>query len=170
MLAAGSYTWPLAKLIELNVPVRPAKGYSLTVPLGQSTVRPRFAVVDDALHAAVVPLGGDRLRVAGTAEFTGFDTHIAPARIANLKALLKQVYPEFEYRDADAEAWCGLRPMTPDGRPIIGRSPIQNVWLCTGHGPLGWTLAAGSGRALAERIAGQVPEFDLAPFAPARCA
>ena len=164
VLAAGSCSWPLGKRLGLPIPVRPAKGYSISVPLGEADPKLGHAVLDDSLHAAVVPLGGALIRVAGTAEFTGFDGHLNPHRIRNLERLLNQVLPEFGYASEDVQGWCGFRPMTPDGRPIIGPTPIENLYLNTGHGPLGWTLACGSGRALARLMTGAAPETDLAPF------
>jgi D-amino-acid dehydrogenase len=125
-------------------------------------------VVDDELHAAVVPLREGLLRIAGTAEFAGFDQEINPYRIENLKALLRLVYPQIDLDSVTAEAWCGLRPMTTDGRPLLGVSRISNLFLNTGHGPLGWTQACGSGRALAGLITTGQPEYDLADFAPSR--
>ncbi len=168
VIAAGSYSWPLGKLFGLSVPVRPAKGYSLTVPLDQSEIKPRYAIVDDALHAAIVPLAGDKLRLAGTAEFAGFDTTLSPQRAANLAQFLGRVYPNVKYDPAMVIPWCGLRPMTSDGRPIIGRSSIANVFLNTGHGPLGWTLACGSGKVLADEIVGNPPTYDIKAFSPSR--
>ena len=165
VLAGGSFTWPLAKKVGINVPVRPAKGYSITLPMGELDPKPRHAVVDEHLHAAVVPLGGQRFRVAGTAEFTGFDDTVNPARIENLKVLLKMVYPQVSCRDDQVEGWCGFRPMTPDGKPIIGSTKVQRLYLCTGHGPLGWTLACGSGKSLAELMVGKDPEYDISGFA-----
>ena len=123
---------------------------------------PRFAVVDDAMHAAVVPLGGNRLRVAGTAEFAGSDTRVRPERIANLQRLLKRLYPELKVGTADT--WAGLRPMTSDGRCILGRSPVENLFLNTGHGALGWTMACGSGKVVAETVLRQPTSYDIAPF------
>jgi D-amino-acid dehydrogenase len=168
VLAAGSYSWPLGKRFGITVPVRPAKGYSLTLPNVTAEPRPALAVVDDELHAAVVPLREGLLRIAGTAEFAGFDQEINPYRIENLKALLRLVYPQIDLDSVTAEAWCGLRPMTTDGRPLLGVSRISNLFLNTGHGPLGWTQACGSGRALAGLITTGQPEYDLADFAPSR--
>ncbi len=162
VLAAGSYSPVLGKRLKVRVPVVPAKGYSITVPLaGDCPGRP---VLDDALHAAVVPLGGNRLRVAGTAEFAGYDVSVQPARIHNLKRLLKRIYPQVDASRADREAWAGLRPMTPDGRPLLGASRWHNLFLNTGHGALGWTLAAASGKVVAELVLGQAPSHDLAAF------
>ena len=159
VLATGSYSPEFAKKLGFRLPVRPAKGYSLTVPMDKANPQPRYAVIDDELHAAVVPLG-DKLRIAGTAEFTGFDLNINPRRIANLQALLKRIYPELPVSEQRMEAWTGLRPMTTDGMPILGSSPIANLFLNTGHGPLGWTMACGSGKIVADLVIDRRPEFD----------
>jgi len=168
VLAAGSSSWPLGKTFGVKVPVRPAKGYSITVPTMTEAPLPHYAIVDEALHAAVVPLGRDRLRVAGTAEFAGFDRNLNPARVANLTALLGRIYPQLEPAQAAADAWCGLRPMTADGRPLLGATRVSNLFLNTGHGPLGWTLACGSGQLLADLITGEQTDIDPAPFAASR--
>ena len=164
VLAAGSQSWPLGRQFGLRLPIRPAKGYSITLPAGEAQPKLNRPVLDDALHAAVVPLGEKLIRVAGTAEFTGFDGRLNPHRIRNLEHLLAQVLPEFRYAAKDVQGWCGFRPMTPDGRPIIGHTPIENLYLNTGHGPLGWTQACGSGQALARLMTGQPSETDLVPF------
>ncbi|MDH3643732.1 MAG: FAD-dependent oxidoreductase, partial [Gammaproteobacteria bacterium] len=165
VLAAGSFSTGLARQLGFRLPVRPAKGYSITVPVGAWTQRPRYPLVDDELHAAVVPVG-DRLRVAGTAEFAGYDTTIDGTRVANLRGLLARTYPDFEASigNADINAWTGLRPMTHDGSPILGRSPVENLYLNTGHGPLGWTMACGSGKVVADIVCGNEPEIDLGGF------
>lgn len=169
VLAAGSYSAPLARQIGLAVPVQPAKGYSITVPCAAWTAPPRMPVIDDFLHAAVCPLGG-RLRVAGTAEFAGYDLTLRPARIANLYGLLKQLYPAVEpYLDpAQVQAWTGLRPMSADGVGVMGATPVRNLFLNTGHGPLGWTMAAGAGKLVADEIVGAAPALDLAAYRLAR--
>jgi len=168
VLAAGSWSWPLGRQFGVRVPVRPAKGYSLTVPTVVEGPRPRYAIVDESLHAAVVPLGADTLRVAGTAEFAGFDMTLTRARLDNLRTLLSRIYPQLEVRDGSAQGWCGLRPMTVDGRPLIGRTGVTNLFLNTGHGALGWTLACGSGKALADLMTDTTVEHDLTPFDPSR--
>ncbi len=169
VLAAGSYSAPLARQLGLAVPVQPAKGYSITVSCGAWSAPPALPVIDDSLHAAVCPLGG-RLRVAGTAEFAGYDLRLTPSRIANLFSLLKQLYPAVEsYLDpAQAQAWTGLRPMSADGVGIMGATPLRNLFLNTGHGPLGWTMAAGAGKLVADEIAGAPTALDLAPYRLAR--
>jgi len=169
VLAAGAHSARLARPLGLAIPVQPVKGYSISVPMQTWSPRPALGLVDDTLHAGATPIG-DRLRVAGTAEFTGFDTTVTPARIANLQRLVDALYPQASAaaRGNDIEAWAGLRPMSPDGVPIIGRTPIGNLYVNTGHGTLGWTMAAGSGRLLAELITTGDTEIDLTGYAYAR--
>lgn len=171
VLAAGSYSRPLGRMLGMRLPVVPAKGYSITVPVSEADragCLPSRPVVDDALHAAVVPLGGDRLRVAGTAEFSGFDLTVRPERIDNLKHLLGRVLPQVTLPAKDPASWAGLRPMTPDGRPVLGGSRVPNLFVNTGHGALGWTLAAGSGKVVADLVMGEGSAHDVAPFLMSR--
>ena len=128
-------------------------------------ISPRIPILDDELHAVAVPLA-NRMRVAGTAEFTGFDRSIRPARIENLRYLLTRTYPRIAQASSPerTSAWAGLRPMSCDGVPIIGSTTCENLFLNTGHGPLGWTMCVGSGRALADLMTGRKPEIDLAPY------
>ena len=166
VLAAGSFSSMWGKQLGFDIPVRPAKGYSISVPMHRWEPRPRVPVVDDSLHAALVPVGGV-LRVAGTAEFTGYDLSVNPKRIANLVNLFGRVYPKLAERvgDLDVQPWCGLRPLTPDGMPIVGRSPLENLYLNTGHGPLGWSMACGTGRAVADIVTGAPTGIDMSTFA-----
>ncbi len=165
LIAAGSYTPRLTRQLGLDVPVAPVKGYSLTVPLNGWQAPPRVPVIDDHLHAAVCPLG-DRLRIAGTAEFAGYDLALTASRIDNLFRLVTSLYPGFApHLDRNlALPWTGLRPMSSDGVGIMGRTRILGLYLNTGHGPLGWTMAAGAGRLVADEIAGAIPELALAPY------
>jgi D-amino-acid dehydrogenase len=168
VVAAGSYSTPLLKPLGIRLPVRPAKGYSVTFnrcwepPL-------RIPLVDDDFHAAVVPFA-EGIRAAGTAEFAGFDLTMRPERIRNLLTLLTQVFPQAKFDPAEAKTWCGLRPMSADGVPIIGPTPISNLFVSTGHGHLGWTMAAGSGQLLADLISGEAPVLDPEPYVPSRFA
>lgn len=166
VLAAGSYSPLLLKATGIRLPVRPAKGYSLTIPRGDSAAAPRLPVVDHTLHAAVVPVGSDRIRVVGTAEFAGYDQSVAPARIDNLQCILRRIFPEFaaESRASEVVPWAGLRPLCVDGVPVLGGTSLENLYLNTGHGHLGWTLCAGSAKAVADLIAGRKPEIPLAGF------
>lgn len=169
VIAAGSYSARLARMLGLRLPMAPAKGYSISPSLSGWENPPRHAIVDMDLHAAINPLG-DVVRVAGTGEFTGFDLSITEGRIDNLYGLLEAVYPDFAARlDRDQlNPWTGLRPLSPDGVPIIGHTPIPGVYVNTGHGGLGWTQAMGSGKALCDALLGQPTEIDLRPFSPQR--
>lgn len=169
VLAAASYTPALARSAGVRVPVQPVKGYSLTLPMAAFTPAPAVPVIDEHFHAAVCPLGA-RLRVAGTAEFAGFDARLTPARIANLFELVRQVYPDGAARldRAEAREWCGFRPMSPDGVGIMGETPVPGLFLNTGHGHLGWTMAPGAGKLVADRVLGRRTDIDIADYSLAR--
>ena len=165
VLTAGSYTPLLSRNVGLRVPVQPVKGYSITAPIGAWRGAPITPVIDEHLHAAVCPLG-DRLRVAGTAEFAGYSQTLTKSRIDNLFHLLTSLYPDYEPHldPAKTDRWTGLRPVAPDGVGIMGRTRIPNLFLNTGHGHLGWTMAAGAGKAVAAEVLGNGAEFDLEPY------
>lgn len=165
VLAAGSWSPALLAPLGLSLRLRPVKGYSITVPIGDWDGAPRMPVVDDALHIAATPLGA-RLRVAGSAELAGYDTRPTPSRIDNLFGMLLRLFPSYAPRldRANAAPWAGLRPVCADGVPLIGRAGAANLWLNTGHGHLGWTLAAGSAQLLADLMLGAPPEIDPAPY------
>ena len=166
VLAAGAWSVRLAASAGLSLPVYPGKGYSATLPIAGRNGAPRLAVVDE--HAKIyIARFGERLRAAGTLEFAGWDTTPSPVRAEATLAVLRRLFPEGG-DFARARHWTGLRPMTPDGRPLIGPTPVRNLWLDTGHGPLGWTMGAGSGRLIASLIAGAAPAIDPAPYAPGR--
>lgn len=169
VIAAGSWSATLLRPLGVALPVRPVKGYSITVPVGDWPTPPRMPVIDDALHAAVSPLGA-RLRVAGTAELAGDDRELTPSRIANLFDLLLALYPSFapHLDRARAAPWAGLRPVSTDGVPRIGRLGAENLYVNTGHGHLGWTLGAGSALLLADLVAGRATEIDPTPYDAAR--
>ena len=168
VVAAGSWSAPLLAQLGIDLPVRPVKGYSITVPTAHWSGAPRMPVIDDALHAAATPLGA-RLRVAGTAEIAGYDLAVTPARIENLFGLLLGLFPDYPGLDrANAEPWAGLRPMSPDGVPRIGRLGYDNLFVNTGHGHLGWTLATGSGALLADLLLGRAPQLAPGAYRPDR--
>lgn len=169
VIAAGSHSTELCKPLGLRLPVRPVKGYSITVDVGDWSAPPALPILDDSLHAVVVPLG-DRIRVAGTAELAGYDRELRPERIRNLVGLLEQSYPDFAagLDSSQIHPWTGLRPMSSDGVPIIGATALENLFLNTGHGPLGWTLAAGSGKILADLMTGGATMNRAEDYAPAR--
>jgi len=167
VVAAGSYTPLLLGKLGISVPVRPAKGYSLTFERPSPDIPFHLPVCDDDFHAVVVPLE-NVIRVAGTAEFTGYDLSLSEARIGNLVKLVRQVLPTWNLDPAKAKPWCGLRPMSADGVPIIGPTPMGNLWINTGHGPLGWTLAVGSGQLLSDLLTGGSPGVTPDAYALAR--
>ncbi|MBV6415816.1 MAG: D-amino acid dehydrogenase [Steroidobacteraceae bacterium] len=171
IVAAGSHSAALLRSVGVRLPVKPVKGYSLTCVPAAGDERPpiRIPIVDDALHAALTPLGG-ALRVAGTAEFAGFDTRPTAVRIDNLRRLLAAVLP----RDAErllagtVLPWAGLRPMSADGVPCIGACGPTGLFANTGHGHLGWTMADGSARLLVDLVGGGTPALDAGPYSPRR--
>ncbi len=165
VIAAGALSPILAKSFGLNIPVKPAKGYSLSIDMNNFDNKPKHLIADMNLHAAINPLG-NTLRVASTAEFTGFDDSIAQQRIDSLTRFVGQLFPD-EVKNIDQNnlnAWCGFRPMSCDGQAILGKTKIEGLYLNTGHGHLGWTLSAASGRSLAETMLNKPVEFDIAKF------
>ncbi len=163
VLAAGTGTVRLARRIGLRLPVYPVKGYSVTLPAIEGA-SPFVSLTDEARRIVVSRLG-TRLRVAGTAEIGGYDTTIEMARARSVLAALLDLFPAMQASAGEAVHWCGLRPMTPDGSPVIGRvEGTPNLFLNTGHGTLGWTLGAGSAAALADLICGASPRLDLSSF------
>jgi D-amino-acid dehydrogenase len=170
VVAAAAYSGALLAPLGIPLPIRPVKGYSITVARAASTEAPRVPVIDTDLHAAIVPVGDAAIRVAGTAEFAGFDVSLRAERIANLRELLRAVYPRLAATvSPGAESpWAGLRPITEDGVPLLGATPLDNLFVNTGHGQIGWTTGVGSGRAVADRILGFAPAIDLNEYALAR--
>ena len=166
IVAAGPYSSNLVAPLGIRLPVYPVKGYSLTIPMEGWENRPRYLIGDMNLHAVANPLGGEVLRVAGTAEFTGFDKTIPAERVANLVRLVEAIFPEFAgIMDRDAlNPWAGLRPMSSDGVPVLGKTSVKGLYLNTGHGHLGWTTAAASGRVLADTVMERTPEIDITPY------
>ncbi len=162
VLAAGSYSPALARPVGLHLPIYPVKGYSLTLPLPSSVPLPSTPLIDGERKVVVAVLG-KRLRVAGFAEFAGYDRRTDVRRSAALLRGLHALLPELaaSINPADAEPWAGLRPTTTDGRPLLGPTPIASLFLATGTGHLGWTFAAGAGRLVADAITGAPPALDL---------
>ncbi len=168
VLALGSYSPALARPLGIRLPIYPVKGYSITVPTGGWNEAPTMPVADDARKIAVVRLG-ERLRIAGTAEFAGYDRGLNARRGEMLSEALSDLYPAFPMPAPEKiQHWSGLRPMTPDDRPIMGPTPYANLWLNTGQGHLGWTMACGSGRVVADLIEGRAPEIELEDLTLAR--
>lgn len=154
VLAAGSYSRGLLRSLGLDIPVYPVKGYSLTIPLVDETLAPQSTVLDETYKIALTRLG-NRIRVGGMAELGGFDLRLNPRRRETLEKVTRELFPGGDL--AQAEFWTGLRPMTPDGTPVVGATPVQNLFLNTGHGTLGWTMACGSAQVLADQLMGVKP-------------
>ena len=160
VVALGSYSRGLMQGMGLNLPVYPVKGYSLTVPIINTDAAPVSTVMDETYKVAITRFD-QRIRVGGMAELAGFDLTLNPHRRKTLEKVLNGLFPQAG-DISQAEFWTGLRPMTPDGTPIIGQADTRfpNVWLNTGHGTLGWTMACGSGQILADLIAQQTPAIE----------
>ena len=160
LVALGSYSPLLLKGVRIRLPVYPVKGYSITLPITDASGAPESTVMDESHKVAVTRLG-DRIRVGGTAELAGYTLRLHDARRQTLEHVVTDLFP----RGGDvsrAEFWCGLRPMTPDGTPVVGATRLPNLFLATGHGTLGWTMAAGTGRVMADVISGRSPGIDMA--------
>jgi D-amino-acid dehydrogenase len=166
VLALGSYSTRMLAPLGIDVPVYPVKGFSITVPIVDAAHAPESTIMDETHKVAVTRLG-DRIRVGGTAQLSGFNLDLADARRRTLEHVVTDLFP----RGGDvarAEFWAGLRPMTPDGTPIVGGTRYANLSLSTGHGTLGWTMAAGTGRVMADLLSGREPEISLDGLTVAR--
>jgi D-amino-acid dehydrogenase len=159
IVALGSYSPLLLRPLDISLTVYPLKGYSITLALAEGDVAPQISLSDGA-HKLVMSRLGNRLRVAGTAELTGYDTSINEVRCRAIVRRTFELFPKAGRPEA-AEFWAGLRPATPGGVPCIGRTRYPNLLLNTGHGTLGWTMACGSGAAIADIVSEKKPELDF---------
>ena len=162
ILSLGSYSPLFLRPLGISLPVFPTKGYSITVPISGDNSAPQISLSDEENRIVYSRLGS-RMRVAGTAEFSGYDTEMVEARARTILAFAKERFPAAGDFDK-AELWCGLRPLTPDGVPVVSATKYANLYLDTGHGTLGWTMCAGSGKAVADLVSGEAPEIDLEAF------
>ena len=160
VMALGSYSSLMARQLGLKIPVYPMKGYSITLPIIDPSGAPESTILDDTNKIALTRLG-DRIRVGGSADVAGYDLRLRESWRRTLVKTVNEIFPTGGDTN-QAEFWCGLRPMTPDSTPILGPTPYSNLFLNTGHGTLGWTMACGSGRVLADLISGRQPEIDTA--------
>ena len=169
VVACGAYTTPLLKSVGVHVPIYPGKGYSATLALLQPDKAPNVSMIDDQLKIAMSRLGNS-LRVAGTIELGGYDlsldTPLARKRCGMLVRRIEEVFPgvadtRTPTEGGDPQFWTGLRPATPTNIPLIGRTKVGKLWVNAGHGTLGWTHGAGSGKALAELISGEQPAINF---------
>lgn len=166
VVALGSHTPRLLRALGIRLPVYPVKGYSATLSVGDRNVAPRSTLMDEAHKVAITRLGA-RIRVAGMAELAGYDRALRQGPCDTLAHVIKDLFP----RGADTthvQFWTGLRAMTPDGPPILGSTAYANLFLNTGHGTLGWTMACGAGRIIAELVSGRAPSVDLGGLTLAR--
>jgi D-amino-acid dehydrogenase len=161
VVALGSYSPLLLRTIGMSIPVYPLKGYSITLPLSpaDATAAPTVSLTDEG-HKIVISRLGNRLRAAGTAELTGYDRSVNEVRCNAILRRIGELFPGLG-AIGTVDRWAGLRPATPNNVPLIGRTRLRNLYLNTGHGTLGWTLACGSGRALADLVSGRKPDVEF---------
>lgn len=159
VMALGSYSPFFARKLGLRLPVYPVKGYSLTANIVDESLSPVSTVLDETYKVAITRLGS-RIRIGGMAEISGYTTNLPEARRATLEYVTNSLFPGGDLKTA--EYWSGLRPMTPDGTPVIGKTRYANLTLNTGHGTLGWTMSCGSGKVLADIVSGTKPEIETA--------
>ncbi|KQT52765.1 MULTISPECIES: D-amino acid dehydrogenase [unclassified Aureimonas] len=165
VVALGSYSPKLLRPLGIKIPVYPVKGYSITAPIVDESRAPVSTVMDETYKIAITRLG-DRIRVGGMAELSGFSSDLPPARRATLEQSVSDLFPGGDLKAATF--WTGLRPMTPDGTPIIGRTRYTNLMLNTGHGTLGWTMSCGSAKILADLVSGVRTNMDVSDLSMAR--
>lgn len=173
VLALGCWSPLLLKPLGVSLPIYPLKGYSLTLPITRPEAAPMSTILDETYKVAITRFER-RIRVGGMAEVCGYDLSLTPRRRRTLEKVVCSLYP-YGGDLAQANFWCGLRPATPDGPPVVGRTRWRNLFLNTGHGTLGWTMACGSARYLSDIIAGRPPQIDgegldIARFQPAAAA
>jgi len=162
VVALGSFSPQVLRPLGIDAPVYPVKGYSITVPIVNEAAAPQSTVMDETFKVAITRMG-DRIRVGGTAELSGYEIKLHANRKVTLDRSLTELFPAAGDLSR-AEFWSGLRAMTPDGPPIIGTARYPNLFLNTGHGTLGWTMACGAGRVLADQIAGRSPQIKADDF------
>ena len=165
VMAFGSYSTAMLKGI-VDIPVYPLKGYSLTIPIAEESGAPVSTVLDETYKIAITRFDS-RIRVGGMAEIVGFNTALLQPRRETLEMVVRDLYPRGGHVE-QATFWTGLRPMTPDGTPIVGRTPYKNLWLNTGHGTLGWTMACGSAQLISDLISGRTPAIPFDDLSVAR--
>jgi D-amino-acid dehydrogenase len=164
--ALGSYAPKMLNPVGIRLPVYPVKGYSVTLPVTNDAKAPQSTIMDETHKVAITRLG-DRIRVAGTAEIAGYSGRLGPHATDTVRYVIGDLFPGGGDL-SQAEGWTGLRPMTPDGTPVLGPTRYENLFLNTGHGTLGWTMSAGSGRAVADLVLGNTPGIDFDGLTAAR--
>lgn len=160
VMAMGSFSQPILKSLGIDLMIYPGKGYSATYPILNPELAPTVSLIDDGYKLVLSRLG-DKLRVAGTCEFSGYTRELNPTRCAAITRRTRELFPDAcDYENP--EYWAGLRPLTPSNVPYIGKTKFSNLFLNTGHGSLGWTMGCGSGRAIADIVSGVQPDVDFA--------
>jgi D-amino-acid dehydrogenase len=167
VVALGSYSPLIVKDQGIDLPVYPVKGYSLTIPIKDASRAPESTIMDETYKIAITRLG-DRIRVGGMAEISGYTNDLGAPRRRTLEHSVTDLFPGGDI--TKASFWSGLRPMTPDGTPVIGATKIGGLYLNTGHGTLGWTMSCGSARVISDLVSGKTPEIDATDLAYARYA
>lgn len=167
VVALGSYSPLLLKRYGIKLPVYPVKGYSLTIPITDASRAPESTIMDETFKIAITRLG-DRIRVGGMAEISGYTNDLGQARRRTLEHSVMDLFPGGDA--SKGSFWSGLRPMTPDGTPVIGPTKIAGLYLNTGHGTLGWTMSSGSARLVADLVSGRKPDIDATDLALSRYA
>jgi D-amino-acid dehydrogenase len=165
VVALGSYSTALLRDL-VSIPVYPVKGYSITVPITDAAQAPVSTILDETYKVAITRFD-DRIRVGGMANLVGFDKELHGTRRETLEYVVTDLFP-LAGDVTQASFWTGLRPMTPDGTPIIGPTAIKGLWLNTGHGTLGWTMSCGSGQLLADLMSGTTPAIQSDDLAVSR--
>lgn len=159
VLSLGVYSPHLVRPLGIDLPIYPVKGYSMTVPVSGRNNTPAIGGIDEESLVAYTPMG-NRLRVTATAEFSGYGVNHSPDDFRHMTSVVKGLFPDgADY--SKAEYWAGLRPMTPEGTPILGATHLKNLWMNTGQGHMGWTMSHGTGRLVADIIAGRKPAIPL---------
>jgi D-amino-acid dehydrogenase len=159
VIALATGASPLLRSIGIDIPIYPVKGYSITIGLADEAHAPRSSVMDEHSKVMVTRLG-NRLRAAGIADIGAHSGAIEPKRADVVRDVTKAIFPlAGDY--AHAQYWAGLRPMTPDGPPFLGRTPVNNLYVNLGHGSNGWTQSCGAARVVADVVSGRAPEIDM---------
>ncbi|MEM7168620.1 MAG: D-amino acid dehydrogenase [Pseudomonadota bacterium] len=155
----GPYSAILLRKVGIRLPIYPVKGYSITLPVTDPDAAPQSTLMDETYKVAITRLG-DRIRVAGQAEIIGYNDRLGKHATDAVRHVVNDLFP-MGGDLSEAKNWTGLRPMTPDGTPVLGATEYENLFLNTGHGTLGWTMACGSGRAVADLVSGRTPEISF---------
>lgn len=165
VLAAGSYSKQLGEHVGLQLPIQPVKGFSVSITLPDHEEFPNIPVIDESRHIAITPFS-NRLRIAGMAELCGYNLNIPVKRIDFMMQYLNELYPQYSKSISNVEVvpWTGLRPYSCDGVPVLGKCEINNLFLNTGHGHLGWTMSVGSAKVLADMINDETTEIDISAY------